>query len=104
MKLLLLLLEEEREGVEYRRLKVALPVAFRLVLPPLLLRETRVRGAVLRNVELLLRVVVELLPIDERRPAPEAMADSLRVDPVRPLLNEVAEEGLPDAPEFRNEE
>ena len=92
---LLLLLEEEREGVEYRRLKV---------LPPLLLRETRVRGAVLRNVELLLRVVVELLPIDERRPAPEAMADSLRVDPVRPLLNEVAEEGLPDAPELRNEE
>ena len=101
---LLLLLEEEREGGEYRRLKVALPVALRLVLPPLLLRETRVRGAVLRNVELLLRVVVELLPIDERRPAPEAMADSLRVDPVRPLLNEVAEEGLPDAPELRNEE
>ena len=39
--------------------------------------------------ELLLVVAEFLTEEEERRPAPEDIADSLRVDPVRPLLNEL---------------
>ena len=48
----------------------------------------------------LLLVVAEFLTEEERRPAPEEIADSLRVDPARPLLKELEDEG----PEFLKEE
>ena len=44
--------------------------------------------------ELLLVVAEFLTEEEERRPAPEDIADSLRVDPARPLLNELEDEGL----------
>jgi Mn-dependent DtxR family transcriptional regulator len=52
----------------------------------------------------LLLVVAEFLTEEERRPAPEDIADSLRVDPARPLLNELEDEGLVVDPEFLKEE
>ena len=44
--------------------------------------------------ELLLVVAEFLTEEEERRPAPEEIADSLRVDPARPLLKELEDEGL----------
>ena len=53
----------------------------------------------------LLLVVAEFLTEEEeRRPAPEEIADSLRVDPARPLLKELEDEGLVVDPEFLKEE
>ena len=49
--------------------------------------------------ELLLVVAEFLTEEEERRPAPEEIADSLRVDPARPLLKELEDEGLVVAPE-----
>ena len=54
--------------------------------------------------ELLLVVAEFLTEEEERRPAPEDIADSLRVDPARPLLNELEDEGLVVDPEFLKEE
>ena len=50
--------------------------------------------------ELLLVVAEFLTEEEERRPAPEDIADSLRVDPARPLLKELEDEGLVVDPEF----
>ena len=49
--------------------------------------------------ELLLVVAEFLTEEEERRPAPEEIADSLRVDPARPLHNEHEHEGLENDPE-----
>ena len=54
--------------------------------------------------ELLLVVAEFLTEEEERRPAPEEIADSLRVDPARPLLKELEDEGLVVDPEFLKEE
>lgn len=54
--------------------------------------------------ELFLVVAEFLTEEEERRPAPEEIADSLRVDPARPLLKELEDEGLVVDPEFLKEE